>query len=68
MSFVGLGIGFYPYIVPGALTIQEAAAPESSLIFRQRTYTVILPYTGLAAMALAEFLRNPSESPRSRTA
>lgn len=27
ISFVGLGISFYPYIVPGALTIAEAAAP-----------------------------------------
>src|SRR5690606_36499634 len=33
LSMVGLGISFYPYIVPGALTIWEAAAPDSSLRF-----------------------------------
>lgn len=33
LSFIGLGISFYPMIVPPALTIQEAAAPDSSLVF-----------------------------------
>lgn len=33
LSFVGLGISFYPYNVPGSLTIEEAAAPDSSLLF-----------------------------------
>lgn len=33
LCFVGLGISIYPDIVPGAVTIQAAAAPESSLIF-----------------------------------
>lgn len=33
LSFIGIGISFYPYMVPGALTIHEAAAPDSSLAF-----------------------------------
>ncbi|MGH6816752.1 MAG: cytochrome d ubiquinol oxidase subunit II [Hyphomicrobiaceae bacterium] len=33
LSFIGLGIGFYPYIVPPAITIWDAAAPDSSLRF-----------------------------------
>lgn len=33
VSFVGLGISFYPYPVPPSLTIVEAAAPDSSLAF-----------------------------------
>ena len=30
LSFAGIGISFYPYIVPGALTIKEATAPDAS--------------------------------------
>jgi len=52
LSFVGLGISFYPYIVPGALTIEEAAAPDSSLIFLLVGASVLIPiiliYTGYA--------------------
>ena len=52
LSFVGLGISFYPYIVPGALTIAESAAPESSLIFLLVGAVVLIPvilaYTGYA--------------------
>lgn len=33
LAFFGLGISFYPEIVPGAFTIHEAAAPHSSLMF-----------------------------------
>ena len=33
LSFVGLGISFYPYIVPTSLTIWQAAAPAASLGF-----------------------------------
>src|SRR5690606_33235038 len=33
LSMVGLGISVFPDIVPGAVGIHEAAAPESSLIF-----------------------------------
>ena len=31
LSFAGIGISFYPYIVPPSLTIWEAAAPDESL-------------------------------------
>ena len=52
LSFVGLGISFYPYIVPGALTIEEAAAPDSSLQFLLVGAVVLVPtilaYTGYA--------------------
>jgi cytochrome bd ubiquinol oxidase subunit II len=50
LSFVGLGISFYPYIVPGALTIKQAAAPESSLAFLLVGAVILVPtilaYTG----------------------
>lgn len=52
LSFVGLGISFYPYIVPGALTIEEAAAPDSSLAFLLVGAAILVPiilaYTGYA--------------------
>jgi cytochrome bd ubiquinol oxidase subunit II len=50
LSFAGIGISFYPYIVPGALTIHEAAAPDSSLAFLLVGAVVLVPiilaYTG----------------------
>jgi cytochrome bd ubiquinol oxidase subunit II len=33
LSFAGLGISFYPHIVPPSLTIWDAAAPDKSLRF-----------------------------------
>lgn len=33
LSFAGIGISFYPYMVPPSLTIWQAAAPDSSLAF-----------------------------------
>jgi cytochrome d ubiquinol oxidase subunit II len=52
LSFVGVGISFYPYIVPGSLTIEEAAAPDSSLMFLLVGAVVLVPtilaYTGYA--------------------
>ena len=52
LSFVGLGISFYPYIVPGALTIKQAAAPDESLGFLLVGALVLVPiiliYTGYA--------------------
>jgi cytochrome d ubiquinol oxidase subunit II len=52
LSFIGIGISFYPYIVPGALTIAEAAAPDASLAFlligAAFLVPVILAYTGYA--------------------
>lgn len=52
LSFIGIGISFYPYIVPGALTIAEAAAPDESLGFllvgAAFLIPIILAYTGYA--------------------
>jgi cytochrome d ubiquinol oxidase subunit II len=52
LSFIGIGISFFPYIVPGALTIKEAAAPDSSLGFLLVGALVLVPmilaYTGYA--------------------
>ena len=52
LSFAGIGISFYPYIVPGALTIKDAAAPDSSLGFLLTGAMVLVPiilaYTGYA--------------------
>jgi cytochrome d ubiquinol oxidase subunit II len=52
LSFAGLGISFFPYIVPGALTIAEAAAPDASLGFMLAGAAVLVPiilaYTGYA--------------------
>lgn len=33
LSFIGIGISFYPYIVPRSVTIHAAAAPDNSLSF-----------------------------------
>ena len=33
LSYIGLGISFYPYIVPPSITIWSAAAPDASLEF-----------------------------------
>jgi cytochrome bd ubiquinol oxidase subunit II len=33
LCFIGLGISFYPYIVPPSLLIRDAAAPDNSLAF-----------------------------------
>ena len=50
LSFIGIGISFYPYIVPAALTIEEAAAPDASLSFLLVGAVVLVPiilaYTG----------------------
>jgi len=52
ISFAGIGISFYPYIVPGALTIAEAAAPDESLGFllvgALFLIPIILAYTAYA--------------------
>jgi len=50
LGFVGLGVGLTPYIVPRAITIHEAAAPDVSLGFMLIGAGVLLPlillYTG----------------------
>ncbi|ATY31110.1 cytochrome d ubiquinol oxidase subunit II [Sphingomonas psychrotolerans] len=49
MSFAGLGVSMYPYVVPNALTIWDAAAPERSQIFMlvgaSALVPIILAYT-----------------------
>jgi len=50
LSFIGLGISFYPYIVPRSVTIHAAAAPDNSLSFLLWGAAVLIPliltYTG----------------------
>jgi cytochrome bd ubiquinol oxidase subunit II len=52
LSFIGLGISLYPYVIPRSVTIWEAAAPESSLAFTIVGVAVLIPiilvYTGNA--------------------
>ena len=52
LAFIGLGISIYPYVVPRAVTIWDAAAPYSSQLFMLVGAVVILPlilaYTGWA--------------------
>lgn len=43
LSYVGLGISFYPYLVPPTLTIWQAAAPDNSLKFLLAGAVVLLP-------------------------
>lgn len=43
LSFVGLCISFFPYIVPSSVTIWEAAAPDKSLGFLLAGSLVLLP-------------------------
>ncbi|MFD1343635.1 cytochrome d ubiquinol oxidase subunit II [Litorisediminicola beolgyonensis] len=50
--FIGIGISFYPHIVPPDLTIEQAAAPDSSLAFALVGAAILIPiiliYTGYA--------------------
>jgi cytochrome bd ubiquinol oxidase subunit II len=43
LSYVGLGISFYPFILPPSLTIWDAAAPASSLRFLLVGAVVLIP-------------------------
>ncbi|MDQ0457072.1 cytochrome d ubiquinol oxidase subunit II [Rhizobium paknamense] len=43
LGYAGIGISFYPYIVPTALTIWEAAAPDDSLKFLLVGAAVLVP-------------------------
>jgi cytochrome d ubiquinol oxidase subunit II len=43
LSFIGLGISFFPYVVPESVTIWESAAPSSSLWFMLAGAAVLLP-------------------------
>ena len=52
LGFTGIGISFYPYIVPTTVTIWDAAAPDESLRFLLIGAMVLVPlilaYTGYA--------------------
>jgi cytochrome d ubiquinol oxidase subunit II len=52
LSYAGLGISMYPYIVPQSITIWQAAAPASSQLFMLAGVAVLIPlilgYTGWA--------------------
>jgi cytochrome d ubiquinol oxidase subunit II len=43
VSYIGIGISFYPYIVPTSITIWEAAAPDNSLEFLLVGAIVLVP-------------------------
>ena len=43
LAYVGLGISFYPYILPPSLTIWDAAAPVASLEFLLVGAAVLIP-------------------------
>jgi cytochrome d ubiquinol oxidase subunit II len=43
LSYIGLGISFYPYIVPPSITIWSAAAPDSSLKFLLVGAVILIP-------------------------
>jgi cytochrome d ubiquinol oxidase subunit II len=43
LCFIGLGISFYPFIVPPTVTIWQAAAPDSSLRFLLVGTVVLIP-------------------------
>lgn len=52
LCFAGIGISFFPYIVPTSVTIWEAAGPPESLAFLMVGAVVLVPvilaYTGYA--------------------
>lgn len=43
LCFVGLGVSIFPYIVPGRVTIWQAASPEASQIFMLVGVSVLIP-------------------------
>jgi cytochrome d ubiquinol oxidase subunit II len=43
LSFIGLGISFYPHIVPNSVTIWDAAGPDNSLAFLLVGAVVLIP-------------------------
>lgn len=52
LAFIGIGISFYPMMVPPEMTIWDAAAPRSSLAFALVGALILVPvilaYTGYA--------------------
>ncbi len=43
LCVAGLGVSMFPYIVPGSVTIWDAAAPTSSLVFMLVGVAVLIP-------------------------
>jgi cytochrome bd ubiquinol oxidase subunit II len=43
LSYAGLGISMYPFIVPQSITIWQAAAPENSQVFMLFGVSVLIP-------------------------
>ena len=43
LCYAGLGVSFYPNLVPPSLSIAEAAAPDSSLMFLLVGAVVLIP-------------------------
>lgn len=43
LSFVGLGVSMFPYVIPGSVTIWEAAAPDKSLTFILTGVSILIP-------------------------
>ena len=52
LAFIGLGVSMFPYLIPGHITIWQAAAPRSSQIFMLVGVAIMVPlilaYTGYA--------------------
>ena len=52
LSFIGLGISMFPYLVPPSITIWDAAAPPASQVFMLVGVSIMVPiilaYTGYA--------------------
>jgi len=52
LAYAGLALSMYPWLVPGVLTLNEAAAPRSSQLFMLPGVLILLPvilgYTGYA--------------------
>jgi len=42
-SFIGVGISSWPYLIPRLLTVSQAAAPETTLIFMLIGALILLP-------------------------
>jgi cytochrome d ubiquinol oxidase subunit II len=56
LGFAGLGVSFYPFIVPNSVTIGAAAAPDNSLGFLLVGAVVLMPVIlGYTAYAYAVF-------------
>ncbi|GGE22426.1 hypothetical protein GCM10011529_31250 [Polymorphobacter glacialis] len=43
LSFIGLGISMFPWLIPGEVTIFEAATPENSQVFMLVGVGIMLP-------------------------